>query len=348
MSDGRRQPSMDNQKTILCLGEILLRLTPPDHELILQSPMFRATIAGAEANVAVALAHFGHKARMLTTLPDQPIAAAALSELRRHAVDVSLVAQAPGRLGLFYFTPGAVLRPSTVDYDRRQSAFALHPECAVPPEAFASAQWFHVSGVTPALGRNCATVAIRAARDAATAGLKVSFDGNFRSKLWEGWADEAPAILRDILEAANVLFGDERDIGLILGRNYDDASTTDRRRRAVEDAFSTFPKLEMIACTSRAASSASAQGYGASLYTHTDHFNLPPAELVGIADRLGTGDAFAAGIIHGCLTSMPLERTLAFAHAAACMKHSVFGDFLAADAVTVAAAIGNTMVDVRR
>lgn len=339
---------MTQRKTIVCLGEILLRLTPPGHELLLQSPHMRATIAGAEANVAAALSGFGHHARMLSVLPRQSIAAAALSELRRHGVDVSLVAQAPGRMGLFYLTPGAVRRPSEVEYDRKYSSFALHPERADPAPALPTAHWFHISGVTPALGRNCADAAISAVRQARAAGLQVSFDGNYRSRLWEGWAQDAPAILRSILEQANVFFGDDRDLALILGKAFDGANPSDRRKRAIDEAFKIFPQLSIVACTTRAAASASQQSYGADLFTRDGHVHVDPVDLIGIVDRIGTGDAFAAGIIHGLLTSMPLQQALAFAHAAACLKHSVPGDFLCMDVEAVTAAIGNAALDVRR
>lgn len=339
---------MTQRKTILCLGEILLRLTPPGQELLLQSPNLRATIAGAEANVATALAGFGHNARMLSVLPKHPIASAAKAQLRGHGVDGSLIAEAPGRMGLFYLTPGAVRRPAEVEYDRKGSSFALHPELADPSPALAGADWFHISGITPALGRNCADVAINATRKARAAGLQVSFDGNYRSKLWEGWASEAPAILRAVLEQASVLFGDDRDLGLILGKSYDGATQDDRRKRAVDDAFKTLPNLTTIACTTRATSSANDQSYGADLFTRTEHVRVEPVDLIGIVDRLGTGDAFAAGIIHGLLTSMPLNRTLAFGHAAACLKHSVPGDFLSMGSDAVVAAIGSGSMDVRR
>jgi 2-dehydro-3-deoxygluconokinase len=339
---------MTQRKTILCLGEILLRLTPPGQELLLQSPALRATIAGAEANVATALAGFGQNARMLSVLPKHPIASAARAQLRGHGVDVSLVAEAPGRMGLFYLTPGAVRRASEVDYDRKGSAFAVHPELADPAPALAGAHWFHMSGITPALGRNCADFAISATRKARAAGLQVSFDGNYRSKLWEGWESEAPAILHAVLEQATVLFGDDRDLGLILGKSYDGAIHADRRMRAVEDAFKVFPHLTTIACTTRASSSATDQSYGADLFTRTEHVRVEPVDLTGIVDRLGTGDAFAAGIIHGLLTSTPLQKTLAFAHAAACLKHSVPGDFLSMDAAAVTAAISSGSLDVRR
>jgi 2-dehydro-3-deoxygluconokinase len=251
-------------------------------------------------------------------------------------------------MGLFYLTPGAVRRPSEVEYDRKGSSFALHPELADPAPALTGADWFHISGITPALGRNCADFAISATRKARAAGLQVSFDGNYRSKLWEGWADEASAILRAVLEQATVLFGDDRDLGLILGKSYEDSSQTDRRRRAVDDAFKVFPNLATIACTTRATSSATDQTYGADLFTRTEHVRVEAVELEGIVDRLGTGDAFAAGIIHGLLTSTPMLQTLAFAHAAACLKHSVPGDFLSLGSEAVMAAIKSGSLDVKR
>lgn len=339
---------MTAKQKILCLGEILLRLSPPRQELLLQSPKLHSTIAGAEANVAVALASFGHETKMLSVLPDQMISRAALAELRRHGVDVSAIATGPGRMGLFYLVPGAVRRPTQLDYDRKGSAFALNPVLADPAPHFDDACWLHVSGVTPALGHNCASAAIKAVTDAQKNGLCVSFDGNYRSKLWEGWADEAPTILLAMLEQTNIFFGDERDLTLILQQPFDAPTAAERRKRAVAEAFRRFPKLQTIACTSRASVAADQQSYAAELFMRDKHLHVPPVDLIGIVDRIGTGDAFAAGIIHGLLSQFPLERTLAFGHAAACLKHSIPGDFLTVDARTVDAAINNEAFDVKR
>ncbi|MEQ1753806.1 MAG: sugar kinase [Micropepsaceae bacterium] len=339
---------MTSRHTVLCLGEILLRLTPPRKELLLQSPELRATFAGAEANVAVALASFGHRTKMLSVLPDQMIAGAAKSELRRHGVDVSAIATGPGRMGLFYLVPGAVRRPTELDYDRKGSAFALNPVLADPTPHFHDACWLHVSGVTPALGRNCADMTIKAVTDAREQGLHVSFDGNYRSKLWESWDSDAPDILRSILGQSNTFFGDERDLALILKSPFTAESASERRRLAIAEAFSKFPKLQTIACTSRASKAADHQSYGAELFTRDSHTEVAPVDLAGIVDRIGTGDAFAAGIIHGMLSSMPSQQMLAFAHAAACLKHSIPGDFLTLGVKAVEAAIGNDILDVRR
>lgn len=339
---------MTSKHKILCLGEILLRLSPPRHELLLQSPELRCTFAGAEANVAVALSSFGHSTKMLSVLPDQMVSVAARAELRRHGVDVSAVASGPGRMGLFYLVPGAVRRPTQLDYDRRDSAFALNPALADPVPHFSDARWLHVSGVTPALGRNCATATIKAVTDAQRSGLHVSFDGNYRSKLWEGWAQEAPSILLAILEQTNTFFGDERDLALILQQPFEAPTPAERRKLAIAEAFRRFSKLQTIACTSRASVAADQQSYAAELFTRDKHLQVPPVELIGIVDRIGTGDAFAAGIIHGLLSSLPPQQTLAFAHAAACLKHSIPGDFLTIDAKTVEASINNADLDVRR
>lgn len=337
---------MTTPKRIVCFGEILLRLAAPGRELLLQSARVDATFAGAEANVAVALASFGHEARMASVLPDNTLGRAALSELRRHGVDTRAVAFGPGRMGLFFLTQGAVRRPSEVLYDRDASAFAREPTLAKMD--LESAHWFHVSGVTLALNPRTAETAIAAATAARARGLSVSFDGNYRSKLWESWRDQAPGILRRLFAQADILFGDDRDIALVLGETFDAASADVRRADAAQAAFQAFPNLERIAATTRAAHAVDAQDYGAVMFTRQRVHTVPAVALTGIVDRVGTGDAFAAGVIHGLLTGADDGAALAFGHAAACLKHSIPGDFLTVRIADVEAALKGDGLDVKR
>jgi 2-dehydro-3-deoxygluconokinase len=329
-------------KRIVCFGEILLRLAPPRRELLLQSAELQATFAGAEANVGVALASFGHAAEMLTVVPATPLGDAVVAELRRWGMDTSRIKRGPGRLGLFFYTPGAVRRPSEILYDRAGSAFAQSPELCANKSAVDGAGWFHISGVTPALGRNCADAAIAMTRAARDRGLSVSFDGNYRSKLWEPWRDQAPAILRELFATADIVFGDERDIGLVLEEAFPNIDA------AVAAAFTAFPHLKRVAYTTRAQQAVDHQQYGAKMHTRTGMHEVAPLELSGIVDRIGTGDAFAAGVIHGLLTDMSDTETLKFGHAAACLKHSIPGDFLTLGIDAVRNAMGNGSLDVRR
>jgi 2-dehydro-3-deoxygluconokinase len=282
---------------------------------------------------------------MLTVLPDNVLGRAGLSELRKHGVDTRAVAFGAGRMGLFFLMPGAVLRPSEVLYDRAGSAFALAPSLCGVEASLADADWFHVSGVTPALGRACADQAIDAAKSARARGVPVSFDGNYRSKLWESWKDQAPAILRQLFENADIVFGDERDIGLVLGRTFEGE---DRRVRAAAAAFEAFPRLQRIACTVRMPRSVDAQDYGAVMFTRNGAHQVDAVDLSGIVDRVGTGDAFAAGVIHGLLSGISDAEALAFGHAAACLKHSIPGDFLTLGVSAVRAALAGDGLDVKR
>lgn len=335
---------MSAPKTVVCFGEVLLRLASPGRELLLQSPRLDVTVAGAEANVAVALSSFGHEARMVSLLPDNALGRAALGELRRHGVDTRGIDFAPGRMGLFFLTHGAVRRPSEVLYDRSDSAFARGAGSARVGEALKGADWFHVSGVTPALNRGTADAAIAAVVAAQAAKVPVSFDGNYRSKLWETWRDQAPAILRRMFEHADVVFGDDRDIALVLGATFD-GSPEERRVRAAAAAFQAFPRLKRIACTVRAQSAVDAQDYGAVMFTRSGVHHAPAVALSGIVDRVGTGDAFAAGVLHGLLSGEGDAEALKFGLAAAVLKHSIPGDFLTLSAAEVRAADG---LDVKR
>jgi 2-dehydro-3-deoxygluconokinase len=337
---------LTTSKRIVCFGEILLRLAAPGRELMLQTPRLDVTVAGAEANVAVALAHFGQDARVVSVLPDNALGRAALGELRRHGVGTSGIAWGDGRMGLYFLSQGAVRRPSEVLYDRADSAFARTPSLAKVD--LGDADWFHVSGVTPALNRTTADAAIAAARAARERRVTVSFDGNYRSKLWESWRDQAPAILRQLFEQADIVFGDDRDIGLVLGQRFDQSSPEERRARAATAAFQAFPKLMRIASTTRVSHSVDAQDYGAIMFTRDGSHQLPAVHLSGIVDRVGTGDAFAAGVIHGLLTGEGDEAALKFGLAAACLKHSVPGDFFTLSLDDVRAAMNDGGLDVKR
>jgi 2-dehydro-3-deoxygluconokinase len=209
------------------------------------------------------------------------------------------------------------------------------------------AAWFHVSGVTSALNRACADTAIAAARAARQRGAQVSFDGNFRSKLWEGWRDQAPAILRQLFETADIVFGDDRDIALVLGVDFS-GPAEDKRKRAAEAAFKAFPQLQRIAATTRQQHAVDALDYGAVMFTRNGALHEPAVALRGIVDRVGSGDAFAAGVIHGLLNGDSDASALKFGLAAACLKHSIPGDFLTLGAAEVRAATTDEEFDVKR
>jgi 2-dehydro-3-deoxygluconokinase len=189
---------------------------------------------------------------------------------------------------------------------------------------------------------------IDAVAHAQSLSVPVSFDGNYRSKLWESWREEAPGILKEIFAHTSLLLGDDRDIGLVLGRNFDAAEPDARRRQAADAAFEAFPRLERIASTIRTPRSVDCHSYGAVMFTRGGTIRVDDLELEGIVDRVGTGDAFAAGVIHGLVGGHEDGDALRFGHAAACLKHSVPGDFLGLDARAVEAAMASDRLDVRR
>lgn len=338
---------------IVCFGELLLRLGAPGRERLLQTPALQVHVGGAEANVAASLARFGHAAAMAGTVADNALGTAALGELRRHGVDVSAVARAPGRMGLYFLSTGAGLRPSEVLYDRADSAFAGADADAYDwPALLRGAAWLHVSGVTPAVGPAAAQAAIAAVRAARTANVRVSFDGNFREKLWARWNDAPGAIVRELLGHAELAFANHRDFDVALGPGANDDVRDDWQARFVAGAaraFAAFPALQRIAATHRVQHSVDHHSLAAMLATRGGELHRVEArELHGIVDRIGTGDAFAAGVLHGVLTGMDDAQALAFGHAAACLKHAQPGDFHLADVDEVMALLGDARLDVRR
>ncbi len=337
---------------ILCLGELLLRLGAPGRELLLQSPRLEVQVGGAEANVAVSLARFGQAVAMAGTVADNALGRAALGELRRHGVDTAPVRLAEGRMGLYFLATGAGHRPSEVLYDRADSAFALADPAAYDwPSLLRDAAWLHVSGVTPALGAATARAAADAVRAANAAGVRVSFDGNFRPKLWARWDGDPATLLRPLLDGAEIAFADHRDIDVVLGAATAATPDTHAQRfaQAARRAFDAFPRLQRIACTTRAQASVEHHALGALMATRAGELHQVDArELTGIVDRIGGGDAFAAGVLHGLASGWNDADSLRFGHAAGCLKHAVPGDFNLVDADDVMALVRGERLDVKR
>ncbi len=335
--------------TILCFGEMLLRLTPNDGELLMQSPGLTVRPGGAEANVAVSLARYGAPAAMATVLPDNALGHAARDEVRKHGVDTRGIQFRPGRMGLYFLTPGAVRRPSEVLYDRAASAFVQHVASALDwPTLLKDVEWLHLSGVTPATGPNGTAAALEAVAAATAAGVKVSFDGNFRGKLWAEWAGDPPRVLGQMLAGSSLAFADDRDFALVLGRSFEHADPAERRRAAAAAAFETWPTLQRICCTLRVNDSVADQTLSAVMITREGEHHAAPIALTGVVDRVGGGDAFASGVLFGLYRGWSDDETLAFGLAAAGLKHSVCGDFNLFDEAQVRAAMAADGFDIRR
>lgn len=312
---------------VVCFGEMLLRLSPPGARLMVQAQSLDMVVGGAEANVAAALASLGHEARMLTLLPSNPLGEKARTELGAVGVDTRFVARASGRMGLYFMEPGGGLRPSSITYDRAGSAFALaDPEAFDFSEALEGAALLHMSGITPALGPNGVALARAALSAAKAASVPISFDGNYRAQLWESWDSDPHTVLTELVCAATVLIGNHRDISLLLGRTFS-GDGAERRREAVDAAFAAFPNLELVASTARHVVSNDHHRIAARADTRTAKHQTGEIDVTGIVDRIGTGDAFAAGVLHGYLAGGDAQTMAETGLALAALKHSIPGDF---------------------
>ncbi|MBU7579983.1 MAG: sugar kinase [Porphyrobacter sp.] len=311
---------------VTCFGEILLRLTPPGNGMLVQANALDLVVGGAEANVASALASLGHDVRFASVVPDNPLGERALAALRACGVDAGHVARTGGRMGLYFLESGSGARPSAITYDRAGSAFA----CAAPQAidfagALEGARLLHCGGITPALGPGGVALA-RAAHDAARSiGVPICFDGNYRAQLWSAWDSDPAATLRELVADATILIGNHRDISLLLGRPFSGDGAR-RRREAAEAAFAAFPRLELIASTARQLVNSDHHRIAARVDSRAGHYQTEEIDVSGIVDRIGTGDAFAAGVIDGWLADAGLEAMAQRGLALAALKHSIAGD----------------------
>ena len=314
-------------------GEVMLRLKSPRHERFFQSPSLEATFGGGECNVAVSLAILGKDAQFVTSLPDNAIGESCLREIRKYGVDVSAINKVAGsRLGIYYLETGAMQRPSLVVYDRAHSAFA---DAKASDYDFASimkdAEWFHVTGITPAVSQEAADAALAAMQAAKKAGATVSIDLNFRKKLWK-YGKTAPEVMRELTKYADVVIANEEDIQKCLGieAKVDVTSgklDTDVYRELTAEVKKQFPNVQVVAVTLRESHSADFNGWSAALSGKTGFYVSRHYEMHDIIDRVGGGDSFAAGIIYALSTSKDDEQyAINFAVASSCLKHSIDGD----------------------
>jgi 2-dehydro-3-deoxygluconokinase len=321
---------------VVTFGEVMLRLNPPGLERFLQSPVLEATFGGGEANVAVSLACFGLDVAYVTVLPHNPIADACIAYLRGRGVDTSLIVRGGERMGIYFLENGANQRPSQVIYDRTNSAIATAgPQSLDWERIFDSASWFHITGITPALSQSAADLSLQAVQVAKDKGLTVSCDYNYRAKLWK-YGKTAPEVMGELVRYVDVGIANEEDCQRSLGIRVEagdwerEIATGEldpgRYRALCEKVLEVFPNLKYQTITLRESYSADHNGWSACLHNGREFFLSTRYDITDIVDRVGAGDAFAAGLIYGLSTGMDDEAALNFAVAASCLKHSIPGD----------------------
>ena len=312
---------------VVCFGELLLRLSPQPGTQLSRADDLALAVGGAEANVA--LASLGVATRMLSVIPDNPLGLRALAALGEAGVDRRHVKVGPGRMGMYFFEPSSGPISGRVTYDRAASAFVqAAPEALDFAAAIEGASLLHLSGITPALGEAGVALAQAAIGAAREAGVPICFDGNYRTNLWDAWDGDPRSILTELVEAASILIGNHRDISLLLGKTFS-GDGGDRRREAAEAAFTRFPNLQIVASTARHVESATVNGVAARVDLRESHWQTDELRIAPIVDRIGTGDAFAAGVLLRWREGGSAQDMAKTGLALAAMKHGIPGDSIA-------------------
>ncbi len=317
---------------VVTFGEIMLRLKAPYGERLLQSNDFEATFGGGEANVAVSLSVFGEAVRYVTLLPDHEIGQACIRQLNSFGVDTGCIVRNSNRIGVYYIEPGSNQRPSKVIYDREYSAISLvQPGDIDWEKVFKDADWFHFTGITPAISQNAADEIMNALKIARVNGITVSCDLNYRGKLWK-YGKKPKDIMQEIFSFVDIGIGNEEDCQKMLDIESDwdvggGALSIDDYKRMSEKVLMKYPLLKILAVTLRESYNANDNGWSAclndrNLFTVSKKYRIPH-----IVDRVGGGDAFAGGLIYGLRNLNSHRDALEFAVAASCLKHSILGDY---------------------
>jgi len=315
---------------VITFGEIMLRLSPAGYYRFVQANSFDAVYGGGEANIAVSLSNFGMDAAFVTKLPAHEIGQAALNQLRSFGVDTRFIARGGERVGIYYSEKGASQRPSKVIYDRKNSSIATASRDDFDWKTiFAGAEWFHFTGITPALGENVAAITLEACKAAKALGLTVSCDLNYRKNLWS--TEQAGKTMAELMPYVDVCIANEEDAEKVFGIKAKDTNVTgghlnNEGYKAVALELAEKFSFSKVAITLRSSLSASDNIWAAMLYDGKD-YHFSKSYNVHIVDRVGGGDSFGAGLIYGTLQGMNTQDTVEFATAASCLKHSIEGDF---------------------
>ena len=327
---------------VITFGEIMLRLSTPGYLRFSQTTQYDATFGGGEANVAVSLANYGIDVKFVTRLPQNDIAKACVKDLRSYGVDTSDIVYGGDRLGIYFLETGAVARPSKVVYDRANSSIAtLKPGDIAWEKVFEGADWFHWTGITPAISQGAADVCLEAVKAANRLGITVSCDLNYRKNLWK-YGKTASEIMPALVEGCDVILGNEEDADKVFGikpEGFDVTATggeiDQKRFQSVgEQLMKKFPRAKKVIITLRGSINANHNTWGGVLWDGKTLYQSPRYDITHIVDRVGGGDSFMGGLIYGLLTYKgDDQKALNFAVAASCLKHTIFGDF---NQVTVA------------
>jgi 2-dehydro-3-deoxygluconokinase len=320
-------------KKVVTFGEIMLRLSPPGFQRFVQARSFDAIYGGGEANVAATLANFGHPVEYVTRLPENDIGDGCLNYLRQYGIGTRHIVRGGERLGVYFLEMGAAQRGSKVIYDRAGSALAtIQPGTIDWRAVFAGADWFHWTGITPAISEGAAAACLEAVQTASEMGLTISCDLNYRKKLWK-WGKTAGEVMPDMVRLCDVAVGNEEDADRVFGIRAAEADVTGGKVEA--EAYVTvcrelarrFPNLETVAITLRGSLSASHNTWSAILWHQGQFHTAPQYDVLPIVDRVGGGDSFCGSLIYGLRTYRDAQQALDFAVAASCLKHTILGDF---------------------
>lgn len=317
---------------VVSFGEIMLRLSPDGYYKLFQKPELNTSFCGAEANVAVALSNFGDEAEFVTALPDNDIGRAACRELMRYGVKTDNIVYTGDRLGIFFAEKGASQRPSKVIYDRKDSAIAsADPSSFDWEKIFDGADWFHITGITPALSDSLAKISVDAVKAAKKAGLTVSCDINYRSKLWS--AQKARPVMTEIMKYVDVCIGNEEDAEIVFGIKAGATDVTkgqldtDGYKKSLQTVAETFG-CKIVAYSQRKSYSASDNGWSGIIYDDEKKQVYTSAQYdIRITDRIGGGDAFASGLIYALHNNISPANAIETAAAAGCLDQTLEGDF---------------------
>ncbi|OJV44336.1 MAG: 2-dehydro-3-deoxygluconokinase [Bacteroidales bacterium 36-12] len=322
-------------KKIVTFGEIMLRLATPRYDRFIQSKSLNSTFGGGEANVSVSLANYGLPTEFVTRLPKNDIAEWCLSELRKYNVGTQHIVKGGERVGIYFLETGAVARASKVVYDRAHSSIAtIEPGMINWDEVFKDAQWFHWTGITPAISQGAADVCLEAIKEANKRGITVSTDLNYRKNLWK-YGKTASEVMPALVEGCDIILGNEEDAEKVFGikpEGFDVAHTGGEVDAAefesvCKQLMKRFPRAKKVIITLRGSINANHNTWGGVLYSDK-LYESKRYDITHIVDRVGGGDSFMGGLIYG-LISYPNDdqKALNFAVAASCLKHTVYGDF---------------------